>query len=260
MVECIRCGISDEKELLFDAISSKGVIKICKKCNEVEEFPLIGKEYADRPEKSKTVYERLSSMAHLDPEKHKSRIRESEEISKRQRQDKTLKDIVDENFAKRISTNPKPRTDLVENFHWVIMRARRSNKLSQKQLAEDIGESETAIRMAEGGYIVDNSDTLVKKLENYFKIKLFREESSPALSGELNKQKLKEDFEKEVKFDEETTNSLTISDLQEINKKKEGGIFSFFKRKKKDKGEKETPESKEELTKEEADEILFGEK
>jgi ribosome-binding protein aMBF1 (putative translation factor) len=265
MAECIRCGISDEKEMLFDAISSKGVIKICKKCNELEEFPLIAKDYLDKPEKIKTVYERLSSMAHLDPEKHKGRIKEREEAINRQKQNKTLKDIVDENFTRRISTTSKPRTDLVENFHWVIMRARRSNKITQKQLADNIGESEAAIRMAEGGYIADNSDTLVKKLENYFKIKLFGESfnslnPSNLVSEDLDKQKLKENFEKDVQFNAETTNALTISDLQEITQKKEGGIFSFFKRKKKDKEKKETTENKEELSKEEADEILFGEK
>jgi ribosome-binding protein aMBF1 (putative translation factor) len=261
MVECVRCGVSDEKEKLFDAISSKGVVRICKKCNEVEEFPLIGKDYADRPEKIKTVYERLSSMAHLDPEKHKVRVREREDSLKRQSSNKTLKDIVDENFAKKISVNSKPRTDLIENFHWAIKMARRAKKISQKQLSEYIGESETAIRMAEEGHIADNSDTLVKKHEDYFKIKLFKEGFGFGLE-ELNKQKLKEDFEKDAKFNAETTQNLTISDLQEMKKKKEEegkGFFSFFKRKKKEDEVKETSKSEEELTKEEADEILFGE-
>ncbi|HPD82075.1 MAG TPA: helix-turn-helix domain-containing protein [Candidatus Pacearchaeota archaeon] len=258
MVECIRCGVSDEKEMLFDAISSKGLVKICKKCNEVEEFPLIGKDYLDRPEKVKTVYERLSSMAHLDPEKHKGRIIEREEALKRQRQNKTLKDIVDENFAKKVSINSEQRTDLIENFHWAIKMARRSKKISQKQLAEYIGESEIAIRMAEEGHIVNTSDTLVKKLEDYFKIKLFKEGFGLSLE-DLNKQKLKEDFEKDAKFNEETTNALTISDLQNMTKKKEKGIFSFFKRKKKDENKKESSEDEQEITKEETDEILFGE-
>jgi ribosome-binding protein aMBF1 (putative translation factor) len=258
MTECIRCGISDEKEMLFDAISSKGLVKICKKCNEVEEFPLIGKDYVDRPEKIKTVYERLSSMAHLDPEKHKGRVREREEALKRQNQNKTLKDIVDENFAKKISIDSKPRTDLIENFHWAIKMARRAKKISQRQLAEDIGESETAIKMAEEGHIVSTSDTLVKKLENYFKIKLFKEGFGLSLE-DLNKQKLKEDFEKDAKFNEETTNALTISDLQDINKKKEKGFFSFLKKKKKEENKKDSSEDKSELTKEETDEILFGE-
>lgn len=258
MADCIRCGISDEKEMLFDAISSKGLVKICKKCNDVEEFPLIGKDYVDKPEKIRTVYERLSSMAHLDPEKHKGRIREREESLKKQRQNKTLKDIVDENFAKKISINSKSRTDLIENFHWAIKMARRAKKISQKQLAEEIGESETAIKMAEEGYIVSTSDTLVKKLENYFKIKLFKEGFGLGLE-ESNKQKLKEDFERDVKFDEETTNTLTISDLQDMTNKKEKGLFSFFKRKKKEENKKESSDNKQDITKEEAEEILFGE-
>jgi len=212
MAECIRCGISEEKELLFSAISSKGVVKICKKCNEVEEFPLIGKEYTDRPEKTKTVYERLSSMAHLDPEKHKSRMKETEELSKTQRQNKTLKDIVDENFARKISTTSKPRTDLVENFHWLIMRSRRAKKLTQGQLAEGINESEVAIRMAEAGHVADSSDTLVRKLENYFSIKLFREDSNSLNPSSFAKTEISGG--KDLSIEDEATKNLTIAELQ----------------------------------------------
>ncbi len=273
MANCFRCGISDEAELLFDAVSNRGVVKLCKNCTEKEDFPLIGKNYEDKPEKTKTVYERLSQMANLDPEKHKNFIKNREETIKRQRQDKTLKDIVDERFTQRIVGKSKPRTDLIDNFHWIIMRFRRAKKLSQKQLAENIDEPELAVKMAEEGYIADNSDSLVRKLENYFKIKLFRDGSFGSLSQPVLvrtgirqtfvpedpvKQKIKEDFEKQANFDINTSKALTIADLQEIKKKKESkeGIFSFFRRKKE---EKNTTDEKE-LSDEEAEEILFGEK
>ncbi|MFH1503722.1 MAG: hypothetical protein ABIE36_03635 [Candidatus Diapherotrites archaeon] len=277
MAECFRCGISDERELLFDAISNKGVIKICKKCNEEEEFPLIERDYPNKPEKTKTVYERLSLMAHLDAEKHRNRIKEREELLRRQKQDKTLRDIVDENFNNRVAIKSKPRIDLVENFHWILMRSRRGKKITQKQLAENIGESELAIKMAEEGFMTDNSDTLVKKLENYFKIKLFREDFPSSLNPsafaktgikEIHdledplKQKIKEDFGKEASFDSNTAKILTISDLQEIKKKKEAegtGIFSFLRRSKKEKEKTENLDNKRELSNDEANEILFGE-
>lgn len=261
MAECIRCGISDEKEMLFDAISPKGLVKICKKCNEVEEFPLIGKDYTDKPEKFKTVYERLSSMARLDPEKHKIRIKEREEFNRKQKQDKSLKDIVDENFARKISVTSKPRTDLVENFHWAIKMARRAKKISQKQLSEDIGESEIAIKMAEEGHIAGNSDTLVRKLENYFKIKLFKEDSNSLNPSSLAK--TDDSLDKDLSLEDEATKNLTLAELKEMKNKKEAegkGFFSFFKKKKKEKENTEKPKSEEELTKEETDEILFGEK
>lgn len=278
MVECFRCGISDERELLFDAVSNKGVIKICRKCNEEEEFPLIGKDYADKPERTKTVYERLSQMANINAKEHRNRIRESEELARRQKQDKTLKDIVDERFNQRTALKSSSRKDLVDNFHWVLMRIRRAKKITQKQLAENIGEPELAIKLAEEGIIAENSDMLVKKLENYFKIKLFRENppSSPNSSAfakegikELKiqedpfKQKVKEEFEKEAIFDENTTKTLTIADLQEIKKKKESeksGIFSFLRKKKKTGEGIENSDSNNELSEEEANEILFGEK
>ena len=278
MAECFRCGISDEKELLFDAISKEGVIKICKNCNEEEEFPLIGKEYADKPEKTKTVYERLSQMANIDAKEHRNRIRESEELAKRQKQDKTLKDIVDERFNQRTALKSSSRKDLVNNFHWILMRLRRAKKITQKQLAENIGEQELAVKLAEEGIIAENSDILVKKLENYFKVKLFREDFPSSLNSstfsktgikELGvkedpfKQKIKEEFEKEAIFDENTTKTLTIADLQEIKKKKESektGIFSFLRKKKKTGERTENSDSNNELSDEEANEILFGEK
>ena len=278
MAECFRCGISDERELLFDAVSNKGVIKICRKCNEEEEFPLIGKDYADKPERTKTVYERLSQMANINAKEHRNRIRESEELARRQKQDKTLKDIVDERFNQRTALKSSSRKDLVDNFHWVLMRIRRAKKITQKQLAENIGEPELAIKLAEEGIIAENSDMLVKKLENYFKIKLFRENPPSPLNSsafakegikELKiqedpfKQKVKEEFEKEAIFDENTTKTLTIADLQEIKKKKESekpGIFSFLRKKKKTGEGIENSDSNNELSEEEANEILFGEK
>lgn len=271
MANCFRCGISDEAELLFDAISNHGLVKICKKCSEYENFPLIDKSYQDKPEKTKTVYERLSRMANLDAEKHRSFIKNRDETIKRQRIDKSLKDVIDEKFSQRIFGSLKARKDLIENFHWLLMRVRRAKKITQKQLAEIIEEPELAIKMAEEGFIADNSDTLVRKLENYFKIRLFREGSPGFLNQPTFKtgvretfipesperQRARENFEKEANFDIETSRVLTIADLQEINRKKESGskgLFSFFRRKKEEKKSVE----KKELSDMEADEILFG--
>ena len=50
--------------------------------------------------------------------------------------DKNYKEKVGEDLSK------KPRADLVDNFHWIIMRARRMKKLTQAQFAKEIGESE----------------------------------------------------------------------------------------------------------------------
>ncbi|MBP6857145.1 helix-turn-helix domain-containing protein [Candidatus Pacearchaeota archaeon] len=153
------------------------------------------------------------------------------------------------------------------------MRARRAKKLTQKQLAENLGEPESLIISAESGVILNNTDSLVRKLENYLGIKIRNIESpytsdvSKDLAVGTNEdpalREARERFEREEgSFDKETTENLTISDLQEINKKKEsegkGGLFSFFRRKKKKSQEEAVPNPEEEISSEEADRILFG--
>jgi ribosome-binding protein aMBF1 (putative translation factor) len=279
MAECYKCGVSDEHERLFDAISNKGVVKICRNCSDNEEFPLIQPVDLNKPEKTQSVYERLSAMAKLDPEKHRKMIveREKEDALKRRRQlfgrdqATTLKDVIDTNFDKK---RLQQRTDLIPNFHWVIMRTRRSKKLTQKQLAENIGESESLVKSAEEGVILNNADVFLRKLESYLGIKIRTGEGTYSTEDPAKKDAL-EKLEKEGNFDNKTTENLTIADLQEAKKKKEGeesgGFFSFLRRNRKkeedtsenseeEKDEAKSKEGKEEntLSDKEADEILFG--
>jgi hypothetical protein len=108
MAECFRCGVSDEKERLFDAISGKGVVKICRHCADDEGLPLVQPVELNKPEKTRSVYERLSEMAKIDPEKHRSMLLEKarQESMRRskddrtRRQETTLKGVFDNNFHK----------------------------------------------------------------------------------------------------------------------------------------------------------------
>ena len=145
MNECFNCGISGERVRLFDAISGKGIVKICKECVSNEEIPIIRKpsEVFTRPilhdnlkDKGGTVYERLSRMSGIDSRDKKTP--EEKEFS--QKQETTLRDIIDKNFKAQIKEELKPRPDLVDNFNWVIMRARRSKHITQEQLVEAIVE------------------------------------------------------------------------------------------------------------------------
>lgn len=54
-------------------------------------------------------------------------------------------------------------------FKDILKQLRKSNKLTQKELAENIGVSEITIRSYESGRRLPNSETLVK-LENYFNV------------------------------------------------------------------------------------------
>jgi ribosome-binding protein aMBF1 (putative translation factor) len=270
MAECYRCGISDERERLFDAVSNQGVVKICKSCADEEGLPLMQPADLNKPEKNKTVYERLSRMANLNPEEHKRKLIEMERqkdirFGRSKRPEVTVKSPSESNFERN---KPKARTDLIDNFHWVIMRARRSKKLTQKQLADNIGEQESTIKSAEEGTIFDNNETFLRKIESYLNIKLRKVDVSYSSDGskfvkagdDSARREIKERFEKDAKFDAETTETLTIADLQEIKKKKESegkGFFSFLKRKKKDESKPE--ENDEKMSDEEVEDILFKE-
>jgi ribosome-binding protein aMBF1 (putative translation factor) len=212
--ECFNCGISRERLRLFDAISGKGIVKICKECaskgdmplvKKLEETPLYQNLKTNLSEKSRTVYDRLSQISGYDLKNRKTE--EEKELLKKQ--ETTLKDIVDKNFKIQIKET-KSRSDLIDNFHWIIMRARRLKHITQEQLAKEISEPETAIKVIEKGSPPEDN-TIIKKLENYLGIKILKKEFA-----EKNKEK-----PKEIGFDAMTAKNLTISDLQEMKRKKE---------------------------------------
>ena len=215
MNKCIKCGISENKALLFDAISKKGVVKICRKCSFEENMPLIKKlKFSDYPEekislkKKQTVYGRLSNLSGIKTQKvfHS----ENKDLLK---QEEDLKKIADKNFTfKKISE--KIKNNLVDNFHWRIMRARRLKHLTQAQFAEAIAEPEIAIKEIEQGIVRENYFALIRKIENYLKIKIMKKEI------------LIKETSTELNFDKITTMTLKISDLKKMKQEREAEIFS----------------------------------
>ena len=171
MIECFECGISGDKAVLFDAISERGIIKICEKCASEEDIPIIRKPSVfqlKESERKQTVYERLSRVAGINKEK----VPEDKELKK---QERSLRDIIDRSFKSQFK-EAKSYDNLVDNFHWIIMRVRRLRKLTQEQLASAIAESETAIKMVEKGILPENYLFLIKKLEDYLGVKLIKKE------------------------------------------------------------------------------------
>jgi len=220
--ECFNCGVSGRRVILFDAISGKGIINICKECASKESMPIVRKPseifippslYGDLNDRRKTVYERVSRISGFDSRNKKS---EKKEFSRKQ--ETTLKDIIDKNFKAQINEELKLRPDMVDNFHWIIMRARRLKHITSEQLAEAIAEPEAAIKMAEKGVLPEDSHNLVNKLENYLGIKLIKKEFAEKI----------EERHKEVSFDPVTTKNLTIADLQEMKKTKEEKILGGY--------------------------------
>jgi len=146
MEECFKCGVSSVRARLFDAISDEGIVKICEKCSFEEHMPIIRRPTTfqlKESERKQTVYEKLSRAAGIKtPEATDSSFSKLKE-------EVTLREIVDRKYQENLPKESAPRPEMIDNFHWIIMRARRMKKLTQAQFAKEIGESEAAIKMAE---------------------------------------------------------------------------------------------------------------
>ncbi|HUW44045.1 MAG TPA: hypothetical protein VMV95_03745 [Bacillota bacterium] len=220
-MECSVCGLSERNVRLLDVISLKEIVKVCEACSEKEDMPILR-----RP----TTFQLKES------EKRPIIIypREPEKNPEETKIETTLKEIADRNYERRVSQETKPRPDLVDNFHWILMRARRLKKITQEQLAEEISESTAAIKMAEKGILPEDDYRLVNKLESFLGIKIIKDRT---------KAKILEIQEKSpariLKFDAKMLQDLTISDLKKIKEESEKPSEDLEENQKKDAEEAE---------------------
>jgi ribosome-binding protein aMBF1 (putative translation factor) len=181
MDRCYFTGISIEQEPLFDVIYEGNIVKACKAA--VDDLGLM---ILKRPKvfdvedinKRQSVYERLSRMSGMDKEFLKQKRPDNEEVRKEllnRQKGVTLRDIVEKKYKEEHKDVViEKREDLVENFHWIIMRARRMKKVTQEQMAKEIGVGLNELRDAEKG-IMRKDDSFVYKLEKYLGIQLFKD-------------------------------------------------------------------------------------
>ena len=169
MDECFKCGVSGNMACLYDAITSEGIKKICEKCSLGSGIPLIRKpttHQLEEAERKQSVSQRISNLSNVSASQ----------------KDVTMRQLVDlksdEQFA---NVKVSQRPDLIDNFHWTIMRVRRSRKLTQEQLANEIGESVEIIRMAEKGILPENDYIVIRKLEGCLRVHLLRKETENML-------------------------------------------------------------------------------
>lgn len=217
MANCFRCGISSEAVPLYDAITGEGLVKVCANCNIKENLPLIRTVDASKGERKLTVYERMTKISGVSPTNKDIRKREEE----KRKENEELKQVMDKKMREELySSNTKKdisgESNLVRNFHWEILKARRDRRLSQAQLADVIGESEVAIRMAERGILPRERERIVKKLESYLRIKLTRDNFS-GIPNQVIGQKT-ETAEIEVPI-EEIKKKFSIRELLGLKKK-----------------------------------------
>jgi ribosome-binding protein aMBF1 (putative translation factor) len=171
MDKCYLCGIEDGKTLLYEGIHKKfGIVKVCRKCYHRDKIPLIQKKdlNIDEIDRQESVRERLSRMAHVNVFKKETRKIEPTQ------EDIHLQNLIEKNVRKEIEEGPKTFDDLVNHFNWVIMRKRRSMKLTRTAFADAIKEQPIVIEALEEGNLPKNYVPLIKKVENYLGVKLLK--------------------------------------------------------------------------------------
>jgi len=181
MNKCFKCNISEKDTNLLEGIFGKDIVNICRKCSYKENIPIIKKInnlQLEKIDKKESVYERLSKVAGIkNPEAHKEKIRNIKKTKLIEKQDFSLRDIVEKKYFKKnneFNFSSKDKEKIVDNFHWIIMRARRSKKITQEQLAREIKEPESIIKMAEKGILPNNYYDILRKIEIFLKIKLLK--------------------------------------------------------------------------------------
>ncbi len=209
MEVCSKCGAGGIQNPLYDAISDEGIVKVCRKCLMADNLPIVKRPTEiniRETERKQTVYERLAKVAGVDKREEK---KVNDELVK---QEESLRSIVEKNFSERVNYESKDYNDLIDNFHWIIMRARRRKHLTAKQLGDSIGEPELAIKMSEQKKLPEEYYRFVTKLENFLGINLFKDEYISKINQKLN----------EEGFNINTDDFVTIEDLKNMTKKKEG--------------------------------------
>jgi ribosome-binding protein aMBF1 (putative translation factor) len=191
MKSCFRCGKTEKEVRLFDAIHGTEAVHSCEKCAIIEGIPLLKKpstKQLKEAERANSVYTRLKRLAGM-----KTRDEQVESFMER------LEKVDETPLSKEESDKP---LNFIDNFHWHIQRARRNKGLSVKQLAWALGESESAINMIEKAEIPEDAEKLIRKLEQFFQIKLRERTEQEKQKEQEKKERLKEkskipDIEKE---------------------------------------------------------------
>jgi len=187
MERCIRCKRTEQEVELLDGIYAGGSAKVCERCSLIDNIPVLKTptpEQLKYSERTESIRNRMMRLAGIkSPEKPKKTL--AEEIKKFEENPMIGK------------SNQKP-VRLVDNFHWIVLYMRRKRKITAKQLGESIGESEIAIKMVEQNKLPGNYLNLIKKLEQYFGVRLIKPDPRELMlrENEFEKRK-KEEGEKE---------------------------------------------------------------
>lgn len=204
MEKCNNCGRSGEEVKLFDGFYVNNAVKICERCSLVNGIPIIKRPSPNQlkdSEKPYAVRQRLMRMAHLRPEE-KHQLSAYEKL--KQLEDKPELEQPEDLVFK-----------LVDNFHWVIQTERRRKGLTQKQLAEALQESESAIAMLEKGIVPSKALNLVQAIEQLLKVRLIKRDFIERIEEEKRKNILKVENEQPIITEIKTLPDKTSSSAKD---------------------------------------------
>ncbi len=157
---CFKCGVSAEDVRLFDAIYNGRIELICERCSIIENIPVIKKPDLSKLRESETeISSRMKILSEPNPLQKEETFFQEDRLKELEKNPK-------------LEMPEKNKLDLIEYFHWEIMKNRRRKGLTQEQLAQTIGESELTIQMIEKGKPPENPEKVLRKLEQYFQIRL----------------------------------------------------------------------------------------
>ena len=213
MQSCDICGITSTEVRIFDAIYDLRMSSLCERCSIIENIPIIKKPNSEQLKESETI-------------KVSERMRDLSGIREPDKPDTFFK----EDMLKELDNNPnlelpeKENLNLIDNFHWEIMKQRRRRGLSQTQLSESLGESEIAIQMIEKAKLPENSKRIINKLEQVFQISLRKEKPriqqdiQPILvDGEGEKIDFVPEDEEMIFIEDEPTPNIYEKSVEEIS-------------------------------------------
>lgn len=242
---CFKCGADENRAVLYDFISNKGISRVCRKCMVDEPHLRMIKKPKDskfrKVNPNPTVYERLSIAAGINP--YKEPREKSKELTE---EEKKILEIAEQNFQKEIEEKPMSSENLLDNFHWGVMRARRLKKMTQHELAQELKVPVMAVKMLEQGQIKEDDFNFIRKVEDYLNINIIdrtkMDVPSPkvvqtSMGGE-EKEPLKVNVHDIVKkysheegigIEDLKEGKFTISDLKSMKDEKEQNILREIK-------------------------------
>jgi ribosome-binding protein aMBF1 (putative translation factor) len=160
--KCARCEVSGELVRLFDAIYEGKMGRICERCAIIENIPLIKKPSSTQIKESERgirVYDRMKRLSGIKtPVKQETFFREDR-----------LKEL---EHQPQLELPEIEKLNLIDHFHWEIMKIRRKKGFTQQKLAETLGESEIVIRMIENAKLPENAEVIIRKIEQFLQINL----------------------------------------------------------------------------------------